>query len=404
MRILSVTQSYYPFMASGGPAVKVRAMAQGLARRGHEVTVLTSDLGLKKYANGNKSWSLDRWGWRSETDGVEAIYMRQMAHYRSMTWNPDLFAFCRERLADFRMVHIFGFYDLFGPTVARACRHAGIPYVLEPMGMFRPIVRNIPLKRVYRYVLGDAMVLGAELLVATAPQEQQELVDEGVPKEKVIVRRNGIERPEDLPEKGLFRSQWNIPKQVQLILFLGRIVSKKSPDLLLEAFALWRANRLSNQDSILVLAGPDQGDGYREQLERRAADLKLGSAVLFTGPLYDSAKWAAFRDADLFVLPSQNENFGNTAAEAVSCGTPVLLTDCCGIAPLIDGRAGLVVSHETDALVVALECLLDNAELRERLKRGCADVARMLDWKEPLDATEVMYAKFVKDADQNKGN
>ena len=46
MRILSVTQSYYPFLEKGGPTVKVRAMARGLAARGHQVTVLTADLGL----------------------------------------------------------------------------------------------------------------------------------------------------------------------------------------------------------------------------------------------------------------------------------------------------------------------------------------------------------------------
>ena len=60
---------------------------------------------------------------------------------------------------------------------------------------------------------------------------------------------------------------------------------------------------------------------------------------MFTGPLYDEAKWAAYRDADLFVLPSQSENFGNAAAEAIACGTPVMVTDRCGIAPLVDQPA-----------------------------------------------------------------
>jgi glycosyltransferase involved in cell wall biosynthesis len=284
-----------------------------------------------------------------------------------------------------------------GPVVARACRRTGVPYVLEPMGMFRPIVRNIPLKWVYRCLLGNAMVLSARRLVATAPLEQQELIEDGVAKEKVIVRRNGIERPESLPDWGIFRSQWGIAKDAQLVLFLGRLVSKKSPDLLLEAFAQWSAHRDSHPPAILVLAGPNEGDGYREQLESHAARLDLERTTLFTGPLYDTAKWSAFRDADLFVLPSQNENFGNTAAEAVSCGTPVLLTDRCGIAPLIEGRAGLVVRHECGALAAALDRLLGDAELRERLRQGCVEVARTLDWREPLDATEVLYAELLRE-------
>jgi len=121
----------------------------------------------------------------------------------------------------------------------------------------------------------------------------------------------------------------------------------------------------------------------------------LSDRILFTGPLYDEAKWSAYRDADLFVLPSQNENFGNTAAEAVACGTPVLLTDRCGVAALVEGRAGLVVPHECDALAGALEQLLGDAQLRERLKAGCARVTRELGWEEPLDQTENLYASLA---------
>jgi glycosyltransferase involved in cell wall biosynthesis len=119
--------------------------------------------------------------------------------------------------------------------------------------------------------------------------------------------------------------------------------------------------------------------------------------VLFTGPLYDDAKWTAYRDADLFVLPSQNENFGNTAAEAVACGTPVLLTDRCGVAALVDGRAGLVVPHDRAALTTGLEKLLEDSSLRQRLQDGCGEAARQFGWAEPLDETEALYAALVGD-------
>jgi glycosyltransferase involved in cell wall biosynthesis len=115
---------------------------------------------------------------------------------------------------------------------------------------------------------------------------------------------------------------------------------------------------------------------------------------LFTGPLYDDEKWSALLDADVFVLPSQNENFGNAAAEAVACGTPVIVTDQCGIAPLIEGRAGLVIPHECESLSRALHQLSDPA-LRERMKLGCAEVGRGLTWEEPLVETEALYARLI---------
>jgi glycosyltransferase involved in cell wall biosynthesis len=100
-------------------------------------------------------------------------------------------------------------------------------------------------------------------------------------------------------------------------------------------------------------------------------------------------------DADIFVLPSRNENFGNAAAEAVACGTPVVVTDRCGIAPLIEGRAGLVIPHECEALVRALHRLSD-VGLRERMKLGCIEVARGLGWEQPLAETEALYTELLR--------
>jgi glycosyltransferase involved in cell wall biosynthesis len=387
-----VTQSYYPFLDRGGPAMKVRAIARGLALRGHQVTVLTTDLGVQGRSDAMEL-ARSPWGWRSGTDSVETFYLRPQGLYRSLTWNPAVHSFCRERVSSFGVAHIYGLYDLLAPPVARACRKLGIPYVVEPIGMFRPIIRSIPLKWVYRRLFGDTLIRGAQRIVATSVQEQRELVEGGVSAARIVIRRNGIEPPAQMPARGSFRRQWRIPENAQLVLFLGRLVTKKSPELLLEAFARYQARPASRRPAVLVLAGPDEGDGYRQRLEASAGRLGLSaSQVLFTGPLYDDAKWSAYRDADVFVLPSQNENFGNTAAEAVACGTPVLLTDRCGVAALVEGRAGLVVPHRCDALAAALERLLDDAILRQQLKMGCAEVARELGWGEPLDQTEALYA------------
>ena len=154
MRLLNVTQSYHPFLDKGGPTVKVRALARGMAGFGHQVTVLTADFGLdpdKKKAIGATP---TRWGYEAKEDGVEAIYLRTRAQYRSVTWNPGAAAFCRERLGGYDLTHIYGLYDLLGPRVASACRRIARPYVVEPMGMFLPIVRSIWMKRLYHDTLG----------------------------------------------------------------------------------------------------------------------------------------------------------------------------------------------------------------------------------------------------------
>jgi glycosyltransferase involved in cell wall biosynthesis len=397
MRILNVTQSYYPFLDKGGPTVKVRALARGLAAAGHKVTVLTADLGIGRITHDIADASPGRWGWETQEEGVESIYLHPSVRYRALTWNPGVAAFCRERLPSYDLIHIYGLYDLLGPRVASACRRLPRPYVVEPMGMFRPIVRNIRMKRIYHALLGGAMLRGAERMIATADQERQEFLDGGISDRKIVVRRNGIDLPAEFPPPGRFRSQWNISSAVKLVLFLGRLVSKKSPDMMLEAFARWRQRKNGSRPSLLVLAGPDEGDGFRQQLEAFAARMGLDGGVLFTGPLYGDAKWAAYRDADLFVLPSQNENFGNTAAEAIACGTPVLVTDQCGIAPIVGRRAGLVVSHDCAALEAGLEKILGDPAFSARLREGCGEVARSLGWAEPVAQMESLYRELVSE-------
>jgi glycosyltransferase involved in cell wall biosynthesis len=397
MRLLHVTQSYYPFLEKGGPTVKVRALARGMALSGHALTVLTADLGFDSLKRDIAGAVPGRWGFEAKEDGVEAIYLRTRARYRSMTWNPGVAAFCRERLEGFDLAHIYGLYDLLGPRVARACRRVARPYVVEPMGMFLPIVRSLWMKRLYHDTFGGQLLKGASRVIATSEQERQEFLEGGIADAKIVVRRNGIEIPSQFPPAGRFRSQWNIAKDAKLVLFLGRLVSKKSPDLMLEAFSRWKERGNGSRGSVLVMAGPDEGDGLRPRLETIAAQMTPNGCVLFTGPLYGDAKWAAYRDADVFVLPSQNENFGNTAAESVACGTPVLVTDRCGIAPIVDQRAGLVVRHDCAALETGLSQILDDPAIAARLRGGCEAVAKSLSWAEPLAQMETLYRALISE-------
>ena len=396
MRILNVTETYAPFLEFGGPPVKVRALSEGLARRGHQVTVLTADWGLEKRQKaqeGEVTAERSPFGWRRNENGVQAIYLPTWMRYRTVSWNPAVKRYCRARLQNFDVVHIFGLYELLGPAVAAASRKRGLPYVLEPIGMFVPIVRNLWLKRMYHAIWGRKLLEGASAVVATSEQESEELATGGVARARVTLRRNGVEAPASWPQMGTFRKARGISNDVKLVLFLGRLSIKKSPDLLLRAFAEL-SRRSTGPPMTLVFAGPDEG-GVRTELDQMATQLGVSTKVQFAGPVFGETKWAAYRDADVFVLPSQNENFGNTAAEAVAAGTPVIVTEQCGIAPLLAEEAGLVVRHDAAALSEALERILGDSELRERLAAGCANVTSRLGWEEPVSKMEMLYTTLV---------
>jgi glycosyltransferase involved in cell wall biosynthesis len=397
MRILNVTQTYLPFLEFGGPPVKVRALSKALARRGHQLTVLTADWGFEQRLLAEKSSTAIRgrtpYGWQDKDGDVEAIYLPTLLHYRALSWNPGVRRFCRARVRDFEVVHIFGLYDFLGPQVARACYSNHVPYVVEPIGMFLPIVRNLLLKRMYHLLLGHRMLSRCCSIIATSNQEAAELVSAGLPSEKIVLRRNGVDVPEVLPERGKFRRARGISEETKLVLFLGRLSQKKSPDLLLEAFAM-----LSKQRRVgslqLAFVGPDEGS-MRSELARMASRLGVTSQVQFCEPLFGEAKWTAYRDADVFVLPSQNENFGNSAAEAAAVGTPVIITERCGIAPLLGDVAGLVAAHDVASVSRAMERILFEPGLHASLSAACRDVTSRLDWEGPAREMEALYRRFV---------
>jgi glycosyltransferase involved in cell wall biosynthesis len=395
MRILNVTQTYTPFLEFGGPPVKVRALSEALARLGHQVTVLTADWGVEsRFPGGVEPDGTARspFGWRREENGVQAIYLPTWFRRRALSWNPAVKRFLRARLQNYDAVHIFGLYDFLGPAVAKACRRRNLPYVVEPIGMFLPIVRSFWPKRIYHTLFGRTMLESARFLIATSQQEGDEFASAAIPRERIFLRRNGVEVPAVLPERGKFRAAHAIPPEAQLILFLGRLSAKKSPDLLLEAFAMLPP--AVNNDTRLVFAGPDES-GMEARLAQMAERLGLAPRVLFSGPLFDAAKWEAYRDADVFVLPSQNENFGNTAAESVAASTPVIVTEGCGVAPLLAGVAGLVVAHNAGEISHAIERFFTEPDLRAQLAAGCAQAASNLGWEEPALAMESLYRQLV---------
>ncbi len=118
-------------------------------------------------------------------------------------------------------------------------------------------------------------------------------------------------------------------------MFLGRLHEKKGIEMLLSAFArLLESKELSEmRDYHLVIAGASQYDYYLkslQELQAREFANAAGSKVVpvtWTGLLQGDLKWGAFRAADVFILPSHQENFGIAVAEALSTGTPVLISD-----------------------------------------------------------------------------
>jgi glycosyltransferase involved in cell wall biosynthesis len=223
--------------------------------------------------------------------------------------------------------------------------------------------------------------------------EQQELLADGLPPAKVVVRYNGVDSSflASLPARGTFRARWNIPPEEALTLFLSRLIPRKGADILIEAFA-----RACPESGRLVIAGPEGELGYRAYLERCAKESGAGARILFTGAVYDEDKGALLADADIFALPSRYENFANVAAEAVAVSIPVIITNSCGVRSVVEGRAGLAIPPEKEALHEALDTLIHDKGLYARLKKGCHCASDQLSWGHLTEQMEGYYAQVLE--------
>jgi len=384
VNILFVTQYDLANPDSGGPVFKVRYLSNYLANLGHNVKVVTVDDGKDKIND-----------LKELRDGlhncVSTIRLKTLWRYRAVTLNPSILSVAQRQVPLADIIHIFGFYDLLSPVVVGVARTHDIPYIIEPIGMFTPIVRSLLKKKIYHRLLGRRLVSEAECIIATSAQEKKELVSHGLESQRIVIRRNGIDLSEfsNLPERGQMRSRFGIDTDERILLYLSRLSPKKNPEMLIRSFA-----NLDLPKTKLVLAGPNES-GYLEKLQSIRKELGLESDIIFTGPLYGNEKISALVDADIFVLPSTNENFGNVVAESVAAGTPVVITDKCGIAPYIKDRVGLVVSPAQDELQQAILTLLSDTALYKRLELACREVAKEFSWDQPAASMEKLYKKVV---------
>jgi glycosyltransferase involved in cell wall biosynthesis len=221
----------------------------------------------------------------------------------------------------------------------------------------------------WQLVQGPA-IRDAACFHATSRLEYQDIRAFGLTQPVAIVP-NGI----DLPQ---FDGLASADAAYRVVLSLGRIHPKKGLDRLLYAWAKVEPNR---PDWVLRIVGPAEL-GYDVKLRVLANNLKL-RRVSIEPPIYDKEKYAAFREAEIFVLPSLNENFGMTVAESLVSETPVISTRGTPWAGLEIERCGWWIDHGVDSLASVLErsTILPREELAEMGARGRAWMARDFGWE-----------------------
>jgi glycosyltransferase involved in cell wall biosynthesis len=363
LHIVFAAPAYWPATAFGGPVPVMRALALGLTALGHQVDVLTTTLtGI-----GERPSRILR---TAAVDGASVRYLGTPLRFRWFGVTPSLGREL-ERLPRPDVIHVFGFRDYVSTVTAAWCLRRGVPYLFEPLGMFRPKLRKVAMKQALDRTLYRGVPRGAALAVAASERERRELAAV-LPAERIAVRPNGFPEPYDPPARpGPLRTELGLDATEPLVLSVGRIARGKGLEHLVAAVA--RLERVR-----LALAGPDDGHGLLPHLVQIRDRLGATDRIHLLGPVDNP--FALYGDADVLALPSAHENFGMVAAEAAAAGTPSVVSDRCGVAELLRDRGSLVVPYGEAPLRQAVDRILTDDSLRAALGRGGRDVAREHSW------------------------
>ncbi|MDQ3151797.1 MAG: glycosyltransferase [Actinomycetota bacterium] len=263
------------------------------------------------------------------------------------------------RVPEFDLVEV---HEVFAfPTFAAwlACRLRRVPLIVHPHNSLDPydLRKHAKAKRllrpVLRRVLGDARAIWL-----TAQLEADRVDDYGAGTRRVITPLS-VDRPEVEGDAEAFRRKHDIADDAPVALFLGRFDPKKGLERLIAAFERVHAVM---PDARLVVAGAGE-ESYAKSVRSMLVGSSASSSIVEPGFLSGSDKADAFAAADLFVLHSDNENFGLAVVEALHHGVPVLLSDQVYIASELEaaGVAVVVPLTDTDGLAEQLHVLLDDA-------------------------------------------
>jgi len=349
--LLHVMRSLNP--ADGGPAEVVRQLCAAHRALGTPAEVVTLDAP-------DAPWLKDWPG------GAHALAGRG-----AYGWTPALGRWLRARADAFAGVFVHGLWQWQGAGARRALNGRGAPYFLFPHGMLDPWFRSAsPLrharKALYWRGVEHRVARDAAAIIFTSDEERRlgrDTFRPWLPRREVVIPLGTTIPPaaaDGLRER--FFTRFPALRGQRLLLFLGRLHEKKGCDLLIEAF------RRVAPPLHLVLAGPCSEAPFAERLQRMAA----GLPVTFTGPIYAEDKWGALAAAEVFALPSHQENFGIAVAEALASGLPVLLSDKVNIwREIVADGAGLAEPDTVEGAAQLLERWMnaDRAAMRAAAAR-----------------------------------
>jgi glycosyltransferase involved in cell wall biosynthesis len=367
----------------GGPARAVVDLCAALAKRGHEVNLATID-----------GADLPE-GWTARGDSLPQLVKVQKPALGGRWYIRAASTQLAKLVQTHDVLHVHGMWDSLNVQLCRLAASRGIPYVISIRGMLGDwsMDQSRTKKRLYLGLLGSRWLRESHGIHLTA-QAEFDQARAWFPPELGIVIPNllDLEPFISLPGAESAMRAFSTPRGTPRLLFLSRIHPKKGVEVLL------RALRILKDQGIAVcclIAGSGDVD-YVASLRALAVSLGLSMEEChFIGPITGSLKLSLYQSADVFVLPTNQENFGFVFIEALASGLPVVTTRGVDIWPELESSGAAKIAHgNPESIADSLRGMLASPEkLGEMRQRGREWVFRTMDPARIVERFEAFYEK-----------
>jgi glycosyltransferase involved in cell wall biosynthesis len=359
MKILRVIRSIDP--KGGGPIEGLKQSSTALQKLGHETEILSLDAPNEDYIVSCE--------WRVHAKGPG---------WKNFGYHRDFYPWLLNNLLDFDAVIIHGIWQYHSFATWRAARKLSKKYVVFTHGMLDPwFKKKYPLKHLKKWLYwpwADYRVLRDAEAVLFTSQQEAELARKSFwlyrANDRVIPYGTADIAREDETSCTDLLNTFPELKGKRVLLFLSRIHPKKGCDILIEAFA-----QIADHDEQLhlVMAGPDQV-GWMDGLKEKSRQLGIKDRITWAGMLEGNMKTQAYQVAEVFALPSHQENFGIVVSEALSFGCPVLISNQVNIyQEILQCKAGFVGNDDQQG---TLKILTDWLKLTKEERKQMSKCAR----------------------------
>ncbi|MDY7221938.1 1,4-alpha-glucan branching protein domain-containing protein [Halalkalibacterium halodurans] len=380
--ILMLSWEYPPHVV-GGLSRHVDALSQALAKKGHEIHVVTAAMdGAPEYKKNGDVHIHRVSGLQPERepflDWVASLNLAMFEHVK--------------KLYRFRPFDIIHAHDWLVSGAALALKHLFQTSLMATIHATEH-GRNQGIHTELQQAIHEQemkLVTEADQIIVCSQFMKEHVQSLFVPNpDKVAVIANGVARE----QIEAARLQTISPENRFIVFSVGRIVQEKGFSLLIEAAA--KCKELGEPIQFVVAGhGPLLAD-YQQQVNER----HLEAWISFVGYISDSERNEWYHRADVCIFPSLYEPFGIVALEAMAAGTPTIVSDTGGLAEIVEhGDNGLKVpTGDVDAIVAQLLSLYHKPLLRAQIGfKGSQDVIEQYSWETIADQTEAILVKKMK--------